>query len=657
MTDNNVGAPQSDPSNAGFRVRVAYDAAMNTNYNPTVSFTPDVASTLTYDPAWSWWVSSTIFQAGFDVADANVPVTDVGVNASGAKDIDGNPQDAYSGTNNFSIDTASPPPVLPQVLDARPTVTNVTTLNLGANNFALYITYSQQMYAGTAPAVALTPDVTSGPDATLAYDAAWSGWNGDTTCFRAAYDVLDSGASVSGVSVTITGARDPNGDVQAPKTIEDAFSIDMGPVPPTATVQQVATSVLLVTDDVVTDESLDAPLFTVWVTYDQTMEVSSVPLLTFDSGFPGDVSSTLTYNAGKSWWVSYTKFMARYDVADADVVVPDVGIDVSLAYDRATERPQQGYSGTANFSIDTLDPPPPAANATAVPGDGANPPAPLYTVTAANVTSPPSDTFSLSVSYDQAMNPATAPTITLTNEDPNGAGITSTLQYDAANSLWLDNQHFQARYTVIDNGIYIPHVDVGIAGAVDAAGNLQNPATLADLFSINTAAAPITVTSVQPQAYVNGAWTAATQELTDANIGTDTFRLNVYYSAASVMNTPTITYSPDVSTALTLDPNWSFWISSTEYRATYSVSAADVAGNPLQIKIEGARDTTATHYDQAFYVATAPFTIDTTNPPPQNLTANAASQTEIDLTWTDTSPNATGYVVQYSSRRRRLDIP
>ena len=67
---------------------------MNTNYNPTVSFTPDVATTLTYDPAWSWWVSSTIFQAGFDVSDAGVIVTNVGVNVSGAKDTAGNPQDA-----------------------------------------------------------------------------------------------------------------------------------------------------------------------------------------------------------------------------------------------------------------------------------------------------------------------------------------------------------------------------------------------------------------------------------------------------------------------------------------------------------------------------------------------------------------------------------
>ena len=42
------------------------------------------------------------------------------------------------------------------------------------------------------------------------------------------------------------------------------------------------------------------------------------------------------------------------------------------------------------------------------------------------------------------------------------------------------------------------------------------------------------------------------------------------------------------------------------------------------------------------------FSIDTTNPVPTDLTATAASTTEIDLAWTDTSPNAAGYIVQSS---------
>ena len=131
--------------------------------------------------------------------------------------------------------------------------------------------------------------------------------------------------------------------------------------------------------------------------------------------------------------------------------------------------------------------------------------------------------------------------------------------------------------------VYIPHVDVGITGVCDAIGNLQNPATLPDLFSVNTAIAtppgPITVTSVVPNLTT----------ITDANVGTDKLRLDVYYSAATVGNIPTIKFTPDISSTLTLD--YGFWIDPqyTHYRALYNVADANVIVNPITIKIEGAR--------------------------------------------------------------------
>ena len=139
VTDNNFGIPQTEPSNAGFTFRINYSAPMDLSSTPTVTFTPDVTTTLTYHPSKSWWVSSTTYKAAFDVADAGVLVTSVGVGASGARDTGGNLQDAYAGTNNFAIDTLDPPPLLPTVANATPSVTEVTNLNIGSNMFALRI--------------------------------------------------------------------------------------------------------------------------------------------------------------------------------------------------------------------------------------------------------------------------------------------------------------------------------------------------------------------------------------------------------------------------------------------------------------------------------------------------------------------------------------
>ena len=50
-----------------------------------------------------------------------------------------------------------------------------------------------------------------------------------------------------------------------------------------------------------------------------------------------------------------TIYTATYDVADANVLVPDVTIDVTGAQD-ANGNAQQDYTPEAEFSIDTLNP-------------------------------------------------------------------------------------------------------------------------------------------------------------------------------------------------------------------------------------------------------------------------------------------------------------
>ena len=109
VTDNNVGTPE-DPG-AGFALRITFDQAMDTNTSPSLTFSPDVAATLTYDADWSWWVSSTTFVARFDVADADAIVSSVGVGVSAAQSGDGIVQAPYAArTTSPSTHTMCPRP-------------------------------------------------------------------------------------------------------------------------------------------------------------------------------------------------------------------------------------------------------------------------------------------------------------------------------------------------------------------------------------------------------------------------------------------------------------------------------------------------------------------------------------------------------------------
>ena len=140
---------------ATFAVRIAYDEAMNSNINPVVTFTPNVAGTLTYDAAWSWWTSDRTFKAAFDVVDADVYVPHVGIVVAGARDAAGNVQAPYNGTDNFSINTLTTPAT---VVSAIPSVTEVTRINVGSSQtpptnagFAVRITYGGPMNTSSAP--------------------------------------------------------------------------------------------------------------------------------------------------------------------------------------------------------------------------------------------------------------------------------------------------------------------------------------------------------------------------------------------------------------------------------------------------------------------------------------------------------------------------
>ena len=102
-----------------------------------------------------------------------------------------------------------------------------------------------------------------------------------------------------------------------------------------------------------TDNNVGTATFSVRIVYNEAMNTNLNPAVTLSP----DVSSTLTYDAAQSWWTSDRTFVARYDVADANVAVADIGIGVASAHD-ASGNVQAAYNGTSAFGIDTLNPPP-----------------------------------------------------------------------------------------------------------------------------------------------------------------------------------------------------------------------------------------------------------------------------------------------------------
>ncbi|MEM2130285.1 MAG: Ig-like domain-containing protein, partial [Candidatus Bathyarchaeia archaeon] len=92
-----------------FTVTATFSEAMDTAYTPTVSFSPDVSTTLTL-PSGAWSAGNTVYTVTYTLADAGVEVTGVDVSVSGGRDLAGNLQspDPTTDADKFDIDTKNP---------------------------------------------------------------------------------------------------------------------------------------------------------------------------------------------------------------------------------------------------------------------------------------------------------------------------------------------------------------------------------------------------------------------------------------------------------------------------------------------------------------------------------------------------------------------
>ena len=231
------------------------------------------------------------------------------------------------------------------VVSATPNVATVTDNNVGTATFSVRIVYNEAMNTNLNPVVTFTPHVPG----TLTYDAAWSWWTSDRT-FVARYDVADANVAVASIGIGAASAHDASGNVQTAYNGTNSFSIDtLGAPSPTAAVASATPNLATVTDN-----NVGTATFSVRIVYNEAMNTDINPVVTFTPG----VSGTLTYDRAWSWWTSDRTFVARYDVADANVAVASIGIGVASAHD-ASGNVQTAYNGTNNFSIDTLGTPAP----------------------------------------------------------------------------------------------------------------------------------------------------------------------------------------------------------------------------------------------------------------------------------------------------------
>jgi hypothetical protein len=197
------------------------------------------------------------------------------------------------------------------------------------------------------------------------------------------------------------------------------------------------------------------------------------------------------------------------------------------------------------------------------------------------------------------MNPAIAPFISFpTSGESPGGSLAFTNGFFTSTNFFNDT--FIANYAAIDQNALIQNIDVNVSGARDFAGNLMNPQTVPDVFTINTQNPIVTSLAVNKTSILV------------SDRGTDFVISIAYREAMQTTTAPTITFSQNVSKALTFVSASSGWnANGTVYTAVYRIGGTNIVIPAININISGAVNSTG--HPQLNYTASNAFSINLLN--------------------------------------------
>lgn len=409
-------------------VTFMFDEAMDTNSTPTFAFSESLSSSVVFNSGV--WNDYMTYTAMFDIVDNNDQFQMVSVMIESATDEAGNAQQMSTNENVFSIDTREPAGT------ADVSVTDLNQASAGADALTITINYDETMDNSVMPSI----DFPSEDAIAAGLQMTFGMWNVDNTSFIAMYDLADLDAELMNIDVVTSSAKDLAGNTQFLNSFVDIYNIDT---------KQPLVSAINTTDDLITDGNLGTGTWAVSFTFDEDMDTSIEPIVSFPGENP---ATTLLLNGGASAWDNPTTYTAVFNVLDAGVELENIDVAIDGAQD-ALGNPQFSSSEQNSFDIDTRNPQVILFNANDL------------EITDENIGTA---TFSFVAIFDEEMDVNSIPAISFPVENP-----LSVLTYNAGASSWLNNTTFLAKYDVADVNMTLMNVDVTCAGLQDLAGNPQ----------------------------------------------------------------------------------------------------------------------------------------------------------------------------------------
>jgi hypothetical protein len=511
-----------------FHVIVEFTEPMNMMIQPNTAFlNDDPSAVLTY--TGGTWLNPTTFELEFTVANTSVLFDNIVIQVSDAMDLQGN-EVIPALSPVVQIDMQAP-----QVLSAEVSSNFINDASVATGNYTVDVAFSEPM------GVALPTVAIAGNDAsnTMQFNSSASSWV-NNQLFRAAFDLTDANEEVDFLALSITAAKDQAGNTQAAFGLADVFSIDTkNPVAINATASSTALA-----------ETEVGSAIEITVNFDEAMNTAVTPTLALQNG----MLNSLGLSTSGVQWNSNTQCTFDLSLIDTDVQTNMLQWQVLDATDEAGNDVAVNILD-AIMAVDTKNP----IITTLVPSD--------------NLLSDADNSLTVTVTFDEAM----------ANDFPIELTFSSPIVENALNfesSEWLNNQTFEATYSVEDTNSEATNVTVSASGGTDLAGNLLAPsATTANAFALDTRNPELSLLL------------ADTYNVGEANVAANAFELIVIFDEPMQTNAaPVIDFPTENPSNLTYSSSSSAWLNSTTFLATFNVSAPLVATENIDVRISEAFD-------------------------------------------------------------------
>ncbi|MFM9985966.1 MAG: T9SS type A sorting domain-containing protein [Flavobacteriales bacterium] len=436
LNQSNVGADQ-------MTFNVTFDEAMDVNTTPSFDFS-EASLNLSFilNETSSMWMDNMNYMAVFDLIDNDDQFSDVSVSVISATDAVGNLQVNNDQVNVFDIDTNEPTATVSLDDNA------LNELDAVDNVLVVSVSFDETMDQQVVPELNFPAEdpLTAG----LVLNTDLSGWADDMT-YNFVFDLLDQNAELYDIDIASASGTDMMGNTQSGTLDADNLDIDTrAPLVANTTSN----------DALIADANEGVGSWTLDITFDELMNTSVTPTISFPSEDP---SSTISLNGESTWDADQMTYHASFDVADANIELSNVDIEVTGAADRL-DNTQEVSETSDYFSIDTR-----------------NPEVELFTANDYEITDENEGqaAFWLVAIFDEAMDENSAPAFSFPSENPSGA-----ITFNPGESDWLNSMTYVAKYNVANVNFTLLDIDVNAAGLNDLAGNDQVNILYTDFFDI-----------------------------------------------------------------------------------------------------------------------------------------------------------------------------